>query len=415
MIALADCNNFYASCERVFRPNLNGKPVVVLSNNDGCVIARSNEAKALGIKMGEPAFKSRYIFEKYDVHIFSTNFVLYGDFSNRVMSILSSNVPEIEVYSIDEAFLNLEGIPNKKQFSLELREKVLKWTGIPLSIGVAPTKVLSKMANSMAKNESENNICILEHVDSINRHLKEFSISNIWGIGWQLTKKLNSMGIYNAYQLTKKSDLWIQKQMAITGLRLVKELRGEPCLELGNKWRRKKSITTSRTFAHGIDNIRDLSKALTTYASICAAKLRKENSCAKSIYIMLATDTSRPGHKSCKIINLNTPTNDSLEIISHCTEALRNIYNSNYIYKRVGVIVSDIVPQSKVQLTVFDKTDDIEKRQHLMQAIDIMNHKHGRLRVRFAVNGYSPRWHPHQDRLSPCYTTRISDLTWMKG
>ena len=415
MIALADCNNFYASCERVFRPNLNGKPVVVLSNNDGCVIARSNEAKALGIKMGEPAFKSRYIFEKYGVHIFSTNFVLYGDFSNRVMSILSSNVPEIEVYSIDEAFLNLEGIPNKKQFSLELREKVLKWTGIPLSIGVAPTKVLSKMANSMAKNQSENNICILEHVDSINRHLKEFSISKIWGIGWQLTKKLNSMGIYNAYQLTEKSDLWIQKQMAITGLRLVKELRGEPCLELGNKWRRKKSITTSRTFAHGIDNIRDLSKALTTYASICAAKLRKENSCAKSIYIMLATDSSRRGHKSSKIINLNTPTNDSLEIISHCTEALRNIYNSNYIYKRVGVIVSDIVPQSKVQLTVFDKTDDIEKRQHLMQAIDIMNHKHGRLRVRFAVNGYSPRWHPHQEHLSPCYTTRISDLMRIKG
>ena len=415
MIALADCNNFYASCERVFRPNLNGKPVVVLSNNDGCVIARSNEAKALGIKMGEPAFKSRYIFEKYEVHIFSTNFVLYGDFSNRVMSILSSNVPEIEVYSIDEAFLNLEGIPNKKQFSLELREKVLKWTGIPLSIGVAPTKVLSKMANSMAKNQSENNICILEHVDSINRHLREFSISKIWGIGWQLTKKLNSMGIYNAYQLTEKSDLWIQKQMAITGLRLVKELRGEPCLELGKKWQRKKSITTSRTFAHGIDNIRDLSKALTTYASICAAKLRKENSCAKSIYIMLATDTSRRGHKSSKIINLNTPTNDSLEIISHCTEALRNIYNSNYTYKRAGVIVSDIVPQSKIQLTVFDKTDDIEKRQHLMQAIDIMNHKHGRLRVRFAVNGYSPRWHPHQELLSPCYTTRISDLKRIKG
>ena len=415
MIALADCNNFYASCERVFRPNLNGKPVVVLSNNDGCVIARSNEAKALGIKMGEPAFKSRYIFEKYGVHIFSTNFVLYGDFSNRVMSILSSNVPEIEVYSIDEAFLNLEGIPNKKQFSLELREKVLTWTGIPLSIGVAPTKVLSKMANSMAKNQSENNICILEHVDSINRHLKEFSISKIWGIGWQLTKKLNSMGIYNAYQLTEKSDLWIQKQMAITGLRLVKELRGEPCLELEDKWRRKKSITTSRTFAHGIDNIRDLSKALTTYASMCAAKLRKENSCAKSIYIMLATDTSRRGHKSSKIINLNTPTNDSLELISYCTEALRNIYNSNYTYKRAGVIVSDIVPQSKVQLTVFDKTDDIEKRQHLMQAIDIMNYKHGRLRVRFAVNGYSPRWHPHQEHLSPCYTTRISDLKRIKG
>jgi len=415
MIGLADCNNFYASCERVFNPNLNGKPIVVLSNNDGCVIARSNEAKRLGIKMGEPAFKNRYIFEKYDVHIFSTNFALYGDFSNRVMSILASNIPEIEVYSIDEAFLNLKGISNRKEFAIELRKKILKWTGIPLSIGIAPTKVLSKMANSIAKNQSKNNVCILDDTDNINRRLKEFSISKIWGIGVQLTKKLNSMGIYNAYQLTEKSDLWIRKQMTITGLYLVKELRGEPCLKLIKGSQRKKSITTSRTFAYGINNIRDLSKAITTYASMCAAKLRKDNSCAKSIYIMLATETSNNGHKSSKIIRLNTPTDDSLEIISNCNEALRNIYNSNYTYKRAGVIVSDIVPKSKVQPTIFDKVNDIEKRQHLMQAIDTINHEHGRLKVRFAVNGYSPRWHPRQECLSPCYTTQINDLIRIKG
>ena len=415
MIALADCNNFYVSCERVFEPKLNGNPVVVLSNNDGCIIARSNEAKALGIKMGQPAFQCRQILDKYNINIFSTNFVLYGDFSNRIMSILSSSVPEIEIYSIDEAFLNLDGIPNKEKFAIDLRDKVLQWIGIPLSIGVAPTKVLSKMANSIAKNQSENNICILDNPSDIREHLKEFSISKIWGIGSQLTQKMNAQGINNGYQLTQKSDIWIQKRMGITGLRLVKELRGETCLQLNNKWQRKKSIATSRTFAHGIDNIRDLSKALTTYANICATKLRKENSCAKSIYIILDIENSIHKNEIRKTINLNTPTNDSLEIISNCKEALRTVYNSNYTYKKAGVILSDIVPQSKVLLTLFDKTDDIKKRQHLMQAIDTMNDKYGRLKVRFAVNGYSQRWHPRQEHLSPCYTTRISDLIRVKG
>ena len=415
MIALADCNNFYVSCERVFEPKLNGYPVVVLSNNDGCIIARSNEAKALGIKMGQPVFQCRQILDEYNIHIFSANFILYGDFSNRIMSILSSSAPEIEIYSIDEAFLNLNGIPDKKKFALDLRDKILQWTGIPLSIGVATTKVLSKIANTIAKKQSENNICILENPCDIKEHLKEFSISKIWGIGSQITKKMNALGINNGYQLTQKSDLWIQKQMGITGLRLVKELRGEACLQLNNKWQRKKSITTSRTFAQGIDNIRDLSKALTTYANICATKLRKENSCAKSIYIILGIENSIHKHEIRKIINLNTPTNDSLEIISNCKKALRTVYNSKYTYKKAGVILSDIVPQSKVQLTVFDKTDDIKKRQHLMQAIDTMNDKYGRLKVRFAVNGYSPRWHSRQEHLSPCYTTRISDLIRLKG
>jgi DNA polymerase V len=415
MIALADCNNFYVSCERVFEPKLNGHPVVVLSNNDGCIIARSNEAKALGIKMGQPVFQCRQILDEYNIHIFSANFILYGDFSNRIMSILSSSAPEIEIYSIDEAFLNLNGIPDKKKFALDLRDKILQWTGIPLSIGVATTKVLSKIANTIAKKQSENNICILENPCDIKEHLKEFSISKIWGIGSQLTQKMNARGINNGYQLTQKSDLWIQKQMGITGLRLVKELRGEACLQLNNKWQRKKSITTSRTFAQGIDNISDLSKAITTYANICATKLRKENSCAKSIYIILGIENSIHKHEIRKIINLNTPTNDSLEIISNCKEVLRSVYNSKYTYKKAGVILSDIVPQSKVQLTVFDKTDDIKKRQHLMQAIDTMNDKYGRLKVRFAVNGYSPRWHSRQEHLSPCYTTRISDLIRLKG
>ncbi|MCS5622654.1 MAG: Y-family DNA polymerase, partial [Candidatus Marinimicrobia bacterium] len=338
MIALADCNNFYASCERVFNPKIKHKPVVVLSNNDGCVIARSNEAKALGIKMGDPAFKSRDIFEKYDIHIFSTNFALYGDFSNRVMSILSDNVPSIEIYSIDEAFMNFKGIPNKEKFALSLREEILQWTGIPVSIGVAPTKTLSKVANTIAKKQRKNGVCTLTEKHETLEYLKLFHVSNLWGVGRQFSRMLENNHIHNAYQLIHKSDRWLQKQMSIVGLKMVRELRGEPCFHMVKGWSRKKSIMTSRTFGHEIDNFKGLAQALSTYASMCAAKLRKEKSCAKSIHIMIFTNPFKQNYemnyRGCKTIILDTPTNDGLEIVSRCIDALRSIYRSDCIYKR---------------------------------------------------------------------------------
>jgi len=418
MIALADCNNFYASCERVFRPKLNGKPVVVLSNNDGCVIARSNEAKALGIKMGEPAFKSRDIFKRNGIHVFSTNFALYGDFSNRVMSILSDSVPSIEIYSIDEAFMNFRGIPKKEEFGIELREKVLQWTGIPISIGIAPTKTLSKVANSIAKKQRKNGVCVLMDENEALEYLKLFPVANLWGVGRRFSQMLQNNSIQNAYELTQKSDHWLQKHMSIVGLKMVKELRGEPCFDMVNGWRRKKSILTSRTFGHEIDNFKGLAQALSTYASMCAAKLRKEGSCAKTIHIMIFTNpfkqNYRMNYKGSKTIILDTPTNDGLEIVSRCIDALRSIYRRDCIYKRAGVIVSDIVPQSQVQLTFFHKHANIEKRQNLMTAVDKLNDGYGRMKVRFAINGFEKKWHLRQEKLSPCYTTRISDLLRIK-
>ncbi len=418
MIALADCNNFYASCERVFRPKLNGKPVVVLSNNDGCVIARSNEAKALGIKMGEPAFKSRDIFKRNGIHVFSTNFALYGDFSNRVMSILSDSVPSIEIYSIDEAFMNFRGIPKKEEFGIELREKVLQWTGIPISIGIAPTKTLSKVANSIAKKQRKNGVCVLMDENETLEYLKLFPVANLWGVGRRFSQMLQNNSIQNAYELTQKSDHWLQKHMSIVGLKMVKELRGEPCFDMVNGWSRKKSILTSRTFGHEIDNFKGLAQALSTYASMCAAKLRKEGSCAKTIHIMIFTNpfkqNYRMNYKGSKTIILDTPTNDGLEIVSRCIDALRSIYRRDCIYKRAGVIVSDIVPQSQVQLTFFHKHANIEKRQNLMTAVDKLNDGYGRMKVRFAINGFEKKWHLRQEKLSPCYTTRISDLLRIK-
>ena len=418
MIALADCNNFYASCERVFRPKLNGKPVVVLSNNDGCVIARSNEAKALGIKMGEPAFKSRDIFKRNGIHVFSTNFALYGDFSNRVMSILSDSVPSIEIYSIDEAFMNFRGIPKKEEFGIELREKVLQWTGIPISIGIAPTKTLSKVANSIAKKQRKNGVCVLMDENEALEYLKLFPVANLWGVGRRFSQMLQNNSIQNAYELTQKSDHWLQKHMSIVGLKMVKELRGEPCFDMVNGWSRKKSILTSRTFGHEIDNFKGLAQALSTYASMCAAKLRKEGSCAKTIHIMISTNPFkqhyRMNYKGSKTIILDTPTNDGLEIVSRCINALRSIYRRDCIYKRAGVMVSDIVPQSQVQLTFFHKHANIEKRQNLMTAVDKLNDGYGRMKVRFAINGFEKKWHLRQEKLSPCYTTRISDLLRIK-
>ena len=418
MIALADCNNFYASCERVFKPKLNGKPIIVLSNNDGCVIARSNEAKSLGIKMGEAAFKIKDILKNHNIHVFSTNFPLYGDLSNRVMSILSYNVPSIEIYSIDEAFMEFNGIYQKEDFAIKLRKKILKWTGIPISIGIAPTKTLSKVANSIAKKECSNGVFLLEDPIRIITYLKSLAISDLWGIGKKFSIMLQNYNIKNAYELTQKSDAWIKKNLSITGLKMVKELRGEVCFNITTKWSPKKSIITSRTFGYEIDNFKKLAHAISTYANMCATKLRKEGSCAKNIHIMIFTNPFK-SHQNTNytgqmVVKLDTPTNDGLEIVSKAIQALKSIYRPNCLYKRAGVMVSNIVPESQVQLNLFNQSHNITKRQNLMSAIDQLNEKHGRMKVRFAINGPDKKKYIRQEKLSPCYTTQISDLLKIK-
>ena len=414
MIALADCNNFYVSCERVFNPRVRNKPVVVLSNNDGCVIARSNEAKVLGIQMGAPAFKHRHVFEKYGVHIFSTNFALYDDFSNRVMSVLAESVPQIEIYSIDEAFMDYSGLPDPIEHARNLRCRVRQWTGIPASIGIANTKTLAKVANRIAKKEVTSGIFCLHCPDITRDYLKRLPVSKLWGIGRRYAEKLELYSIQTAYELTQRSDSWIQQHMSIVGLKMVQELRGIPCFELETAWQRKKSICTSRTFGEEVRHFSQLAQALSTYAAMCGAKLRKQGSCAGMVTIFIHTNPFkyqyRANYKGIRKIRLKTPTNDSLEIVSAAVSALRSIYRSDCIYKKAGVIVSGIVPQSQVQLSFFDDIGDIEKRHRLMQAMDTVNDSYGKMKVRFAINGFERKWKLKQERLSPCYTTRMSEL-----
>ena len=419
MIALADCNNFYASCERVFNPMIASKPVVVLSNNDGCVIARSNEAKELGIKMGTPAFKNRHLFSKYDVKIFSTNFALYGDFSHRVMSILSDSVPRIEIYSIDEAFMDYSGLLEPVEYAKTIRHKINKWTGIPISIGIAKTKTLSKIANRIAKKETKVGVFSLNCPYAIQEYLKELPVSKLWGVGMRYAQKLALHGIQTAYELTQRSDRWIQNHMSIVGLKLVKELRGIPCFHMETEWRPKQSICTSRTFGKELYTFEQLAQVVSTYATLCSAKLRKQHSCAKTVTVFILTNLYRKqgciSYSGVRKIQLEAPTNNSMEIISASIIALRSIYRSNCRYKKAGVIISDILPNSNVQLSLFHDIKDIEKRHSLMNAIDSLNDIYGRMKVRFAVNGFNRKWKMKQKFLSPCYTTRINELIWVKA
>ena len=416
MIALADCNNFYASCERVFRPELEGKPVLVLSNNDGCVIARSNEVKVLGIKMGEPAFKIKEIIRKNKVHVFSTNFMLYGDMSNRVMSILKQESSAIEIYSIDEAFMDMSEIGGVEEKAILLRAQVKQWTGIPISIGLAHTKVLAKIANHIAKKYRKNGVFVLEGTDLIERALKFFPVEDLWGIGRQSAKLLHKNNIKTAWQLTQCDDRWIKRNLNITGLKLVKELRGEICYPLGVVQSPKKNICTSRSFGKEVESIDELRESISTFASNCAKKLRDQNTVCKKISVFILTNPFKPEAKQdqgYQILEFPTATNDSLEISKMALQGLQNIFKEDCIYKKAGVIVHDISPESQLQLNMFDKVDRA-KRKSLMQVYDTINDKMGRDTVRLTTQGFDRKWKMKQEQLSPCYTTRISELLEVK-
>tara|TARA_Y100001933_G_scaffold257018_1_gene302608 strand:- start:91 stop:1344 length:1254 start_codon:yes stop_codon:yes gene_type:complete len=416
MIALVDCNNFYASCERVFQPKLEGKPIVVLSNNDGCVIARSNEAKALGIKMGAPAFKMKSIFDRNNVSVFSSNFALYGDISNRVMRILSQKAPAIEIYSIDEAFLDFNGIKKPNQFSIELRKIVKKWTGIPVSIGVAPTKTLAKVANHVAKKYKSNGVFVLNNESSINRVLKHIPVEELWGVGRQYAKFLSTRGFETAYDLVSANESWIRTNMKVNGLRMVKELKGIPCYELELTSARKKNICTSRSFGMEVKELKDLKEAIANHATMCAMKLRKEKSLATSILVFIKTNPFKNEdfqYNNAQKIIMKVPSNDSMEITKNALLLLNRIYKKGYSYKKAGVIVSDIVPEGSRQLSLFTNKDPF-KVNNVMKAIDKVNQAMGRNKVRLAVQGFDRKWRLKQEKLSPCYTTRFSDILTVK-
>jgi len=416
MIALVDCNNFYASCERVFNPQMRNKPLVVLSNNDGCVIARSNEAKALGIKMGEPAFKLKELIKKKNVSVFSSNFTLYGDMSKRVMSTIREEVKRMEIYSIDESFIDFRGEAKVKEKAVALRQKVLQHTGIPISIGIAPTKTLCKVAGLIAKKHTKTGVFLLNDKKLIERVLKWLPIEELWGIGRKHSVLLKNVGIYTAYDLCNADNSWIKRRMSIVGLRMVKELRGIPCFELEENAKKKKNICTSRSFGEKVSSLEELKESVSSFASDCAYKLRKQKSCASRLSVFITTNPFNPKAKQYKgftNIKIDTPTNDSIEIVRIALQALKKVYRNGYIYKKAGIIVSDIVPQSQQQLSLFDNLDR-EKHRQIMSSIDIINNKMGKDKVRLAVQGHQKRWRLKQERLSPCYSTRINDALTVK-
>ena len=411
MIALADCNNFYASCERLFNPKLERKPVVVLSNNDGCIIARSNEAKKLGIKMGEPAFKIKNVVEKYNVNVFSTNFALYGDLSKRVMNTFRTEVNKMEVYSIDEAFLDFSDLADKER-AIQIKKKVQMWTGIPVSIGIAKTKTLAKVANHIAKKYTKIGCFMFDDEDLIRRALNVFPVEDLWGIGRKHAKRLKEFGIHTALRFRETDINWIKRHFSINAVKLQRELKGEICYPLETTIQRKKNICTARSFGTEIKELSKLREVASSHANTCATKLRKEKSCCSTISVFLNTNPFKPQAKQYhpyRVFNLDVPTNDSIEIVRFALKGLDQIYRSDCIYKKLGVIVGRTIPESQVQLSLFDNLDR-DKRREINSVVDTINKKMGRNKVKLAVQGSGRKWKLRQESLSPCYTTRFSDI-----
>ena len=413
MIALADCNNFYASCERVFNPALKDKPVVVLSNNDGCIIARSNEAKALGIRMGEPVFKARKIIEENNVNVFSTNFALYGDMSKRVMSLLDILSPKIEIYSIDEAFMDFSGIKNCFNLGLQMRDTVAKHTSIPISIGIAKTKTLAKVANHLAKRYSKKGVYVLNRKKQTTDMLKSIPVSKVWGIGSKYTKMLNSYGVDSAYDFVMLDEDWVLNKMTIVGLKIQHELKGKPCISINTNPSSKKNICTSRSFGISVTQFRPLKESISTHAARCAEKLRLEKGCARYVSVILKTNpfsVSDDYYYGYKSTNFDVPTNDTFDIINAAETLLKSIYKEGLVYKKSGVIVGDIIPQSRIQLNIFDIDQKRVRRKNLNSAVDFINQAMGRSTIHIGSQGINRRWQLKQERLSPCYTTKWDDL-----
>jgi DNA polymerase V len=414
LFALIDCNNFYASCERVFQPDLNGKPIVVLSNNDGCVIARSNEAKAVGVPMGAPAFQFQKMFDANNVQVFSSNYALYGDMSSRVMTLLSEFSPDMEIYSIDEAFLKFKGFEyfNLAAIGKEIRYKVTKGTGIPISVGFAPTKALAKVANKVAKKfpEHTGSVYIINTDESRIKALKWLPVEDVWGIGRKHAKRLNLIGVKTAYDFTLLSENWVKNNMAIVGLRLQKELNGISVLDLDDI-KPKKNIATTRSFEKNYSKIEDLIERVSTFAVTCAEKLRRQKSCCNSIMIFVYTNGHRPElpqYSKNIVMQLPYASNSSIDLSDYAVKGLRLIFKEGYQYKKAGVIVMDFTPEVNYQASLFDEKNP--KHDKLMAAMDKINKNIGRQKLKLASQDLDRTWKMRQEKLSKRYTTRLDEI-----
>ena len=415
MFALIDCNNFYVSCERVFNPKLNKKPVVVLSNNDGCAISRSNEAKGLGIPMGAPAFKYEKVFRKNNVQVFSSNFPLYGDMSNRVMSILSKFTPNIEIYSIDEAFLKFEGFENYnlESYCKEIKDIVLKWTGIPISIGVAPTKALAKVSNRIAKKfpKKTKGVYIINSNQKKIKALKWLKIKDVWGIGFKHSERLKNYNVKNAYDFISLPDNWVRKKMSVVGLRLKKELEGESVLDLDEVRSPKKAIATTRSFEGTITDYEKIKERVTTFAICCAEKLRAQNSNCNSIYVFIRSNKfqkNKTQYRNGVLITIPFSTNSNIIINKYAIKGLKKIFKQGINYKKAGTIVMGLDSFQNHQLNLFENEDP--KHKSLMKTIDYIQKKEGPNKIKLASQDLRKRWKMKQEKLSPNYTCKLNEI-----
>ena len=415
MFALADCNNFFVSCERVFRPDLQHKPVIVLSSNDGCAIARSNEAKALGIRMGDPYFKIKGLVEKHHVEVFSGNMALYGDMSQRVRWVLEEFAPAIEVYSIDEAFLDLRGVQeiDFNEYAKAISQRCWKLVSIPVSVGIAPTKTLAKIASKLCKQYPKlNGGCYMHRSQDIEKVLRKFPVEDVWGIGRRSAAKLKAMGVNSAYDFTQLQEEAVKNIFGITGLRTWRELKGEPCIEFEDGFEAKQSICVSRSFSSEIHDVTELCEQIANFASAVAEKLRSQNSVACELCVFAYTNRFKenaPQTYGNRLVHISSPTNDQRVIVTRSVDALRELFLKGYGYKKAGVIATRIMPVQNVMHSLFEDTAAVEKEQRITSVVDAVNKAFGRGTVKLAVQG-SGKIKSSSEKQSPRYTTKWSDI-----
>lgn len=418
MYALVDGNNFYASCERVFRPDLRQKPIVVLSNNDGVIIARSNEAKLLGIPMGSPFFKVKELIDKHQIQVFSSNYALYGDMSQRMMSLLYQFSPEVEVYSIDEAFVKLAGFDflDLHAYGVQMHKTILKSIGIPTSVGIAPSKALAKVANKITKKfpDRTQNTYLIDSEEKRIKALKWTKIEDVWGIGRRHSKRLNALGVLTAYDFTQMPDHWIRKHMSVVGLRLKQELLGESVLNI-EKVKRKQSIATTRSFDRTYTEFDQVRERVATFAFSCAEKLRQQNTHCNSMMIFVHTNgfkTNQPQYFKNIIVQLPYPTHSSIELVKYATKGLALIFKKGYAYKKAGVVVMDFSPENPEQLSLFEAKNPAHK--NLMEAIDSVNLRYGKHLVKLGSQNIAKTWTMKQENLSKRFSTSLDELIEIK-
>ncbi|WP_445731285.1 Y-family DNA polymerase [Mariniflexile sp.] len=418
MYALVDCNNFYASCERAFNPSLRNKPIAILSNNDGCVISRSDEAKALELPMGAPIFKWEGFCKANNIQVFSSNYPLYGDMSSRVMKILEQFTPDVEVYSIDEAFLEFKGFGNYdlNDQGTQIRQRILKWTGIPTCVGIAPTKALSKVANKIARKFpiQTKGVYVIDSEEKRIKALKWIKIEDVWGIGRGLTKRLKAKGCNTAFDFVQLPDDWVRKTFSITEWKLKKDLEGIPTLQL-DEVKTKQAIATTRSFEYTFSDLENIKERISTFATSCAEKLRKQGSSCHIIYVVLSSDRHKKDleqHRASRAVSLPYPTDSSLIISTQATQAVASIFKKGIKYKRAGVIVMGLVPTHNHQLQMFENENP--KHKPLMKAIDGINKKYSDYKIKLGNQDLKRTWKMRQERLSPRYTTNINDIIKVK-